>query len=125
MGDRVTETLYALGRTPDVQIVDGVERRKKREAPRVPFASLLKASNPAGTLTVESIRAVKSALAGRKPVRIMIDGEEDLLAIPAIEAAPLGSGVYYGQPGKGVVAVTVDDRAKSSVERMFAAMKAE
>jgi len=33
VGDRVTESLHALGRTPDVQVVDEVERRVKRAAP--------------------------------------------------------------------------------------------
>ena len=32
VGDRVTDTLGEMGRNPDVQVVDGVERRVKREA---------------------------------------------------------------------------------------------
>jgi len=125
VGDRVTESLHALGRTPDVQVVDEVERRVNRDAPDVPFVRLLRAVNPAGTVTVGSIEAVRSALEGVKPARVLIDGEEDLLAIPAIEAAPVGSSLYYGQPGEGVVMVRIDERAKASVRRTYARMKRE
>lgn len=125
MGDRVTESMQELGRTPDVQIVDEVERRVKRHAPDVPYVALFRAQNPAGTITFEAVRAIGGALQGKKPARVLIDGEEDLLAIPAIEAAPLGSLLYYGQPGIGVVTVVIDERAKSSAKRILASMKPE
>src|ERR1700722_11507552 len=123
--DRVTESLHALGRTPDVQVVDEVERRVKRAAPDVPFVRLLRAANPAGTITLGAIQAVTSALEGVKPARVLIDGEEDLLAIPAIEAAPVGSSLYYGQPGEGVVMVLIDEGGKAPVKRTYARMKRE
>ena len=122
VGDRVTEFAHKLGRTPDVQVVDELERRRARIAPDVPFSRLLKARNPAGSIASEAIIAVRKALKGKKPVRVLIAGEEDLLAIPAVEAAPLGSVVYYGQPGIGVVVVAVDVRAKASVARIMSAM---
>jgi len=125
VGDRVTETLQALGRTPDVQVVDGVERRVRRPAPEVPFVRLVRASNPAGTVTSEAIGALRKALDGEKPARVLIDGEEDLLAIPAIVEAPLGTSLYYGQPGEGVVMVAVDERAKLSANAIFARMRRE
>ncbi len=125
VGDRVTETLQALGRTPDVQVVDEVERRVRRLPPEVPYVRLVRASNPAGTITTEAIEALRDALGGEKPVRVLIEGEEDLLAIPAIEAAPPGAALYFGQPGEGVVMVLVDARAKSSAKSIFAAMKPE
>lgn len=123
VGDRVTETAQELGRTPDVQVVDGYERRERRTPPDVPYVRLLRASNPAGVITKTAEAAVRSAMEGVKPARVLIDGEEDLLAIIAIDAAPTGSSVYYGQPGAGVVLVTVDERAKSSVGRILASMR--
>ena len=60
-----------------MQVVDEVERRVKRDAPDVPFVRLLRAANPAGTITLDSIQAVRSALEGVKPARVLIDGEED------------------------------------------------
>ncbi len=113
VGDRVTETLHAIGRTPDVQVVDEVERRVKRAAPRVPFAKQLQVRNPAGRITQRAIACIRSAVRSRKkPARVLVEGEEDLLAIPAVIEAPLGSLVYYGQPRVGVVSVNVDREAK-------------
>lgn len=122
VGDRVTDFAYSVGRVPDVQIVDRVERRVARKAPEVPFLVLLKARNPAGTITSEAIRAIGRAMSGRKPARVLIDGEEDLLAIPAVKEAPVGSILLYGQPGVGVVLVAVDTRAKVAAERTMLAM---
>ncbi len=120
VGDRVTETLAHIGRVPDVHIVDGRERRKKREAPDVPYSSLFKADNPAGTITDEAVDAVRAAMEGEKPARVLVNGEEDLLAIPAIATAPLGANLYYGQPLEGVVIVRVSEQTK---ERNSALMR--
>jgi hypothetical protein len=122
VGDRVTESLQKLGRTPDVHVIDEVERRVRRLAPEVPFVRLVRASNPAGTITIESIRAIRDALSGDKPARVLIEGEEDLLVIPTISAAPLGSSIYYGQPGVGVVLVNVNEKTKTSAKRILSAM---
>jgi GTP-dependent dephospho-CoA kinase len=113
VGDRVTETLGELGTTPAVQVVDGVERRTKRKPPEVPYVRLVKVRNPAGTITQNAIAGMRSAFGGKKPVRVMVDGEEDLMAMLAIAMAPVSSMVFYGQPGVGVVAVKVNAVSKS------------
>lgn len=113
VGDRVTDTLGALGRTPDVQVVDCVERRKRREPPSVGYARLVKVKNPAGTLTLGAISGMRSAFLGLKPVRVLVDGEEDLMAILAIAMSPVSAIIFYGQPGVGVVAVKANAVAKS------------
>jgi len=122
VGDRVTETLGDLGRTPDVQVVDGVERRAKRKPPDVLYARLLNARNPAGTLTAEAIEATREAFEGKKPVRIMVNGEEDLMAMLAIAMAPVAAVVFYGQPGVGVVAVRANAATKSRNRAILAKM---
>lgn len=122
VGDRVTDTLGAMGRTPDVQVVDGVERRSRRELPNVPYARLLEVKNPAGTLTDGAIRGVKSAFLGKKPVRVKVEGEEDLMAMLAIAMAPVSAMVFYGQPGVGVVAVKANAISKSRNRAMLAKM---
>ncbi len=122
VGDRVTDTLGEAGRTPDVQVVDGVERRSRRELPNVPYARLVKVRNPAGTLTNSAITGVRRAFLGRKPVRVQVDGEEDLMAMLAIAMAPVSATVFYGQPGVGVVAVKANAVSKSRNRAMLAKM---
>jgi len=125
VGDRVTETLQeTTGRSPDVFVVDGMERRSAREVPRVAHASTLRAENPAGRITKAALGAMKRAFAGEKPVMVLIEGEEDLLTIPAVIDAPLGAVVFYGQPLEGVVAVQVDARSKARAREILKQMSA-
>jgi GTP-dependent dephospho-CoA kinase len=122
VGDRVTQTLGELGRTPEVQVVDGVERRSKRDPPKLPYRRLIRVKNPAGTLTLEAIEGVRKAFEGPKPVRILVDGEEDLIAMLAVAMAPISSMVFYGQPGVGVVGVKVNAMSKSRNRALLAQM---
>jgi uncharacterized protein (UPF0218 family) len=123
VGDRVTETLQeTTGRSPDVFVVDGMERRTAREVPRVAHGSTIRAKNPAGGITKAALSAVKQAFAGEKPVMVLIDGEEDLLTIPAVIEAPIGSVVFYGQPLEGVVGVQVDEKSKAKAREILGRM---
>jgi GTP-dependent dephospho-CoA kinase len=122
VGDRVTESLGDLGRIPDVQVVDGVERRTAREEPNVPYARLVKVTNPAGTLTTAAIAGMRNAMLGRKPVRVRVEGEEDLMAVLAIAMAPVSALVFYGQPGVGVVVVKANAVAKARNRAIMAKM---
>ncbi len=123
VGDRVTETLQeTTGRSPDVFVVDGRERRSAREIPRIAHGSTLKARNPAGRITRAARSAMKKAVTGKRPAMVLIDGEEDLLTIPAVIEAPLGAVVFYGQPMEGVVAVTVDEASKAMAREVLARM---
>ncbi|MDG6983585.1 MAG: DUF359 domain-containing protein [Nitrososphaerota archaeon] len=122
VGDRVTETLGEAGRTPEVQVVDGFERRTKREPPELPYRRQIRVKNPAGTLTSGAISGMQKAFGGTKPVRVLVDGEEDLMAMLAVAMAPISSLVFYGQPGVGVVAVRVSAASKSRNRAILAEM---
>ncbi len=93
-----------------------------------------------GYISREAMEAVKDTLAGinasvhqrvsdktsthrhidasTPPVVIFVDGEEDLLALPAIAYAPVRSVIYYGQPRlsrdkpEGLVEVIVNEKKK-------------
>ena len=125
VGDRVTDTLGALGRTPEVQVVDGVERRSRREFPAVPYSRLIKVVNPAGTLTLAAVDGMREAFGGEKPVRVEVEGEEDLMAMVAIAMAPISAVVFYGQPGVGVVVVKATATSKARSRGLLAEMGIE
>jgi uncharacterized protein (UPF0218 family) len=122
VGDRVTDTLGAMGRTPDVQVVDGVERRTAREVPAVGYARLIRVKNPAGMITEDAISGMRKAFLGKKPVRVLVDGEEDLMAMLAIAMAPISATIFYGQPGVGVVVVKANAFEKSRNRAILAKM---
>ncbi len=124
VGDRVTETLWTLGRAPDVQVVDGRENRMERKPPDVPYLRMVRAKNPSGTITQDAIDAIREAFGGRKPARVLVDGEEDLLAIPTVVLAPVSTGVFYGQPGVGIVMVKVTEASKTRNRALLVRMGA-
>lgn len=127
VGDVVSYHCELSGRSADVAIVDG---RTKRSAVDPDVERTLAASdavrmaavNPPGTLTRSLLEALVKALERPESVMIEVEGEEDLAALPAVRAAPVGAHVLYGQPGEGMVHVPVDaehrDRVRSLLERM-------
>ena len=127
VGDVVTRLLNKLGKQADISIIDFYIKRIRvhEKIEDLGFNEkflLLKADNPAGHITKETILSIKKALGefikdGKKRV-IKIEGEEDLAALPSILLAPLGSLVLYGQPDQGVVAVEVTEEKKIEIMEM-------
>jgi uncharacterized protein (UPF0218 family) len=121
VGDVVTAHLVRAGRRPDLAVVD---ERTERAAVADDVAADLPAAdvtvaNPAATLTGDLLSALADAAAAEEPRTVMVDGEEDLAALPAILLAPDGAAVVYGQPGEGMVLVTVDDAARERTRDLF------
>jgi len=112
VGDATTEKLLSLGIVPSVQIVDGREQREKRKLPEKRYATEIKCINPAGGISKDAISAVKQALTSEKPVRITVDGEEDLMGAVVLAFAPDDSVMFYGQPLEGLVAVRINEESR-------------
>ena len=83
VGDRTTEKMIEYGIIPSLQIVDGFEKRQKREFPKLGKESELKIDNPAAEITLQSIQIIKKAFEMTSPIRLIVNGEEDLLVLPA------------------------------------------
>ena len=58
-----------------------------------------------------------------KPIQILVKGEEDLAALPAIAMAPLSSVIIYGLPDKGAVLVRVTESKKKEIQSLLDRMK--
>ncbi len=112
VGDASTDRLLALDIVPDIQVVDGKERRMHRSYAGDMYVNELRCTNPAGNVTDEAIDVFKEALDARKPVRIVVDGEEDLMALVALAYAPDDTLIVYGQPLEGMVLVRVNKEAR-------------
>jgi len=123
VGDRTTENLLQLGIKPQIQIVDGLEKRSKRIVPTDDKTNTkLFCKNPPGEITVESIKVIQEAFSSEPPVRILVDGEEDLLVIPVCIYAPDNSIVMYGQPNEGLVILTVTPEIRAKVQKILDTM---
>ena len=117
VGDVATKTLLDSGVTPRLAIIDFRVGRKSSSILEKYRDSLVKKSlsvkSGPGYISKEALQAIR---AKHKEKRVIIvDGEEDLLALPAIVHAPEGSIVYYGQPGEGLVEVVVTQEKKKDV----------
>lgn len=107
VGDATTERLVDFGFIPDLAVVDGKERRSARKAPMTYPAKEMHCKNPAGMISQDAVYLLGQALEEKKPVRVLVEGEEDMLALPLFVMAPLGAVVLYGQPLEGLVAVEI------------------
>ncbi len=141
VGDIIVNSLERVGFIPDVKIIDYRSRRKEiRKPSRLEKAFL----NKPGTISKESVDAIKKAIefgypkGGQPPSfathspeasrvkkasegkqTVVINGEEDLLALPAILFAPLNSMVLYGQIDLGVIIVEVTEEKKKEIKKLL------
>jgi GTP-dependent dephospho-CoA kinase len=120
VGDRTTERIHEFGFSPDLEIVDSLEKRKPRQPPMLTASEsriVLKAINPPGLISGDSMEKLAKSLSlikgSHEKVRLEVKGEEDLLALPVVAFFPEGTVVMYGQPNVGLVIVS----SKESRER--------
>lgn len=148
VGDRTTERMMQFGIVPSLQITDGLEKRRVRPHPRLAETggsggregegrgadvrhagrrvgiktTVMEVSNPPAQITPESVSAIRRAFETRPPVRIRVNGEEDLLVIPVCVYAPDNTVVLYGQPGEGLVVTPVTDEIRNKTRGIMSHM---
>lgn len=119
VGDRTTEKMIEFDLIPSLQIVDGQEKRKKREPPKLENITTLNCDNPAATIAESGIDLIKKAFSLKPPVRILVNGEEDLLVIPACLYAPENAIIMYGQPNEGLVIVKITQEIRNKTQELL------
>src|SRR5215469_8035541 len=127
VGDATTDRLNRYSIVPHVCVVDGRERRAQRKSIGGDSALQnqqvleLKCSNPAGTISRKAVEVLFDAVrySNINPVRVIVHGEEDLLALPILLLVPAGSVVLYGQPLKGIVIVEVDSTTRRTAKDLM------
>ncbi len=123
VGDATTENMINLGIVPSLQIIDNQEKRKERKSLLIKGVNAtLSCRNPAGEITKECITTIKNGFNSKSPVRITVDGEEDLLVIPVCIFAPPNAVVMYGQPNEGLVIVKIDTEIRDKAQKILDSM---
>ena len=123
VGDKTTENMILFGVIPQIQVIDGLEKRNQRNIPiDKTIRTELTCKNPSGEITEESIQTIQNAFSCEHPVRIIVKGEEDLLVIPVCIFAPENSVVMYGQPNEGLVLVRVTPEIQAKVQKILDSM---
>ena len=123
VGDRTTEKMIDFDLIPSLQIIDGLEKRQKREFPKLGNVSELTIDNPPAEITLQSIEIIKKAFTMNSPVRLTVNGEEDLLVLPVCIHAPENSVVLYGQPNQGLVCVQITTEIRNKAQTLLNLMK--
>lgn len=123
VGDKTTEKMIEYGIIPSLQIVDSKEKRVKRELPKTKVETDLTCTNPATEITLPAIELIKNAFDMKTPVRILVDGEEDLLVLPVCVYAPHNAIVMYGQPNEGLVIVKITPEIRNNTQELLELME--
>ena len=119
VGDFSSLSAREAGFMPDISIVDRkIERKKieKKLTNKIQAPLILKANNPSGVVTKEAWETVKLSFCYNLPVKILIQGEEDLLFLPACFFAPKKTVIVYGLWKRGGVIVKVEKKIKKKIE---------
>jgi uncharacterized protein (UPF0218 family) len=123
VGDATTEKMLKFEIIPSLQIIDAIEQRTKREAPDPQgIKTILSCDNPPGEITQQTIDEIKKAFNSPPPVRLTINGEEDLLVIPVCIFAPENAIVMYGQPDEGLVIIRINDEIRNKAQKLLNSM---
>ncbi len=129
VGDIITQKLLEVGIEPDLKIIDFRTRREKfsilnSQFPmNFQFSILKKYENRPGTVNISTAlklnKLIRQAVFKKQKLWLVIAGEEDLLTLPAILFAPLGSMVFYGQHDRGAIKIKVDLEIKNKVKKLL------
>jgi hypothetical protein len=123
VGDTVSKNLAESHLFPQVSIVDNRIMRKSAQPITLATEKTINVKNPQGTITQEAHKAIQEALECNGHVKIIVDGEEDLLTLIAVLYAPEKSFVVYGQPYEGIVVIRVTPEKRAEIAEILKAME--
>lgn len=120
VGDVVTRLFNEKKVNQKISVIDYHVQRKKifsdlKDLNFLGKEHVINAQNPAGFLTPSLWQAVDKAFSLIEKIDrlvIQIEGEEDLSVLPLVLYAPLGFTLFYGQPGRGVVQIAINEDKK-------------
>ena len=126
VGDQVTYTLLKHNIEPIFCIVDfKIKRNCYPDDIKDKIQSfgkrVMMVKNPPGCISSDLWDIIETAFSnlGKNSLRIEVDGEEDLAALPAILLAPRDVTIIYGLPNRGVVVVKTSKENKRKVKEIL------
>src|SRR5712692_8631780 len=124
VGDVVSRETLVAGIKVDLRILDHISMRRPTTAFNLKVKKTYHVKNPAGVITLEAWDTIKRAMKDEEAL-IIVEGEEDLLALPCIVESPSNSLVLYGQPSKGLVVVDTNPKVKNEASLILSRMTRE
>jgi len=106
VGDKTCELALKKGIKVKICVYDGKISREKIQIKGVVKnfkARKYYIKNPPGHLNLKSLDLISLGIESKNNVKIIVDGEEDLITLAAIAVAPEDSIVLYGQPNEVII----------------------
>jgi len=120
VGDIVTKTVLENNIIPKLSIFDLKTQRNIPVEINHTFKKIIKVKNPPGCISDEAIESIKYlSTINDKDIALLVDGEEDLLALIVIKYFPIGTYVLYGQPNEGIVVLKIDNTLKQEIDKIL------
>lgn len=127
VGDIITKSCIEAGYTPFLAVVDLHSQREKYRFTRKDLGlrttgKVDRIKNAPGYISGSALQMSLKIFVTKKQEQqriLIVEGEEDLLVIPIVLAAPLGTKILYGQPEKGIVLVTVTEQKKQAAKTIL------
>lgn len=123
VGDIIVESLLKNNINSDINVIDFRSRRKeffpdigKVKLPKEKFL------NKPGTINLKTADKLKELIKKGRGWMV-VEGEEDLLTLPAILFAPLESLVIYGHWQLGIIGVKVNEKIKEKTMKILKKFK--
>src|SRR5712664_2635151 len=124
VGDVVSRETLVAGITVNLRILDHISMRRPTAAFNLKVSKTYRVKNPPGVITLEAWETIKKAMKDNEAL-IVVEGEEDLLALPCIVESPDNCLVLYGQPSKGLVVVDTNTKVKNEASLILSRMARE
>jgi len=124
VGDVVSRETLVAGITVNLRIIDHISMRKPTSEFNLEVQHTYSVKNPPGVIALSAWETIKRAMKEDEAL-IVVQGEEDLLALPCIVESPSKSLVLYGQPSKGLVVVGTNSEVKKEASLILNRMTRE
>ncbi len=122
VGDTTTEKLLFFGYIPDISVIDNKEKRViTSKFSEFQADKKIHCENKPGEINAEVMNLIKELTTVKfyDKIQIIIEGEEDLVALPFFMYSPNKWAVFYGQPNEGLVVVEVNDTVRENARLIF------
>lgn len=124
VGDVVSMTLAQAGFEPVLFVCDFKTQRGEIDPQYLETLGTwgsqeIAVHNPPAQILPEAWEGLRQAMMADGVTRVVVDGEEDLLALPLFLDAPLGAQILYGMPNQGAVLVEVTDALKVRIGQLL------
>jgi len=121
VGDTTTEKLVTFGYIPDLSIIDNKEKRViKSKIIEYQVEKRIHCENKPGEINIKVINLIRKLTKLKfNKIQIIIEGEEDLVALPLFMYSPNKWTIFYGQPNEGLVVVKITNSIRKKASLIF------